>query len=165
VTSVTLESALSRTACVERLNAAADQPWSFSKTHEARGRAKADSLWLMKNIDYRNSWQTVLRARLEDQGGGTRIECRFGINRFVLALTVLWFGFALLFALTALATWIEGAHEHLGWQIALGSIFFPLPAAAIVAVGRWFARNDKRFLIDFICHEIDARVVDSPVSR
>ena len=32
-------------------------------------------------------------------------------------------------------------------------------------VGRWFARNEKAFLIDFICQEIDARAVDSPVSR
>lgn len=162
MTNVTLETALSRAACVERFNAAVDQPWSFSKTHEARGRAKPDSLWLIKNIDYRNSWQTVLRARLEDRGSGTRIECRFGIARFVLVFTVLWFGFALLIALTALVTWTEGAHEQFGW---LGAALFPLPAVALVAVGRWFARDEKAFLIDFICQEIDARAVDSPVSR
>ena len=56
------------------------------------GRVSESSLSLRRRISYRNSFQTVLRARMRPERGGTLISGTCGMHPLVKAFMLVWFG-------------------------------------------------------------------------
>jgi hypothetical protein len=162
VTVVVLVSPLPRAQCVARLNDEVGSRWAAFGSHEALGRVREDSMWLKKNIRYRNSWQTAMRARIDDEGTGTRIVCKFGMARVILAFTVFWFSVPITMALVSIFAWVESPRD-LHWQALLSVMAMPLLGAALVTFCRWLARDEKAFLTEFVCRAAGAHVVGTPV--
>jgi hypothetical protein len=113
-----------------------------------------------------NSGCTYLFGRLTADGNQTRFRCRIAIRPLVIAFLIVWFGVVLFLGLEAIA---EG-HGTLkvnffgyrtvfeGWWagVATPFLFLCFGVAALVRV-YFSARDDEKFLIDFLRKTIDAR--------
>ena len=91
---------------------------------------------------YQNSFRPVMRGRIVEATGGTRIEYGFGLRRDVEIFVVLWVVFAMALA------------------VGMGSIFaFILPVAGVGIAARGYQRdsNDLDFLRGFVCETLMAR--------
>lgn len=121
------------------------------------GKIGDTKIRLHKSISGQNSFQTYLFAQLTDDGGRTRLHCRLGLLPSVVAFIVFWFGFVLFIGLrnsvTANAFGEKSVVE--GWWVAPGIL--ASFGAALVLVGRYLARDEEKFLIDFLRQTIDAR--------
>jgi hypothetical protein len=161
VTGAELVCALPRAECVRRLKAAIDSEWTFFATAEAIGRVRDDAFHIRKRVWFRNAYRPVMRARMEDGGGGTVLHCRFGVSWPAIAWTVIWYG--VLAAMTV--AMIAGTHKgdvH-GWE-DLSFLFYLLVfGVGPVAIGRYLARGERQFLTAFVGAEIEARETASPV--
>jgi hypothetical protein len=155
-------SPLSRTECVERLNANMESMWQVFGTSVVVGRASPSRLNAHMRISYRNSFQTYLRARLEDDGRGTRLRCKFGMSVFVKVFLGLWLGFLAFLTIpeiTIATAFVTGARTSLGNETPSGlAISFLMATAAIgmVGFGRWLARDEEGALIRFLCRTLNA---------
>ena len=89
-----------------------------------------------------NSFRTHLYGRLTDNGGQTRLRCFVGMNPLFAPSLILFLGY--LFFFNSRAT-------------AAGLLFFFCVMVAFGIVGRVLARNEQKFLIDFLRKTIDIR--------
>src|SRR5262249_30190429 len=98
---VVLDSPLPRDECVRRLREAVEN--ELPAHARVVGRVDDSSLRLRKRlIAARNSFQTCLTATIEDEGGSTRLFCRFGPHGFVVVFMLFWFLAVLGFCAAAL---------------------------------------------------------------
>jgi hypothetical protein len=111
------------------------------------GSVGEKSFWLEQKICYRNSFQTRLRAEFVEEASGTRIRCRIGMHPLVSAFMIVWFA-GVTFGLIAS-----------GFTPAVLGML--LAGAGIVAFGRFAARNEQSFLIEFLCNSLHAREFDN----
>jgi hypothetical protein len=95
-TRLELHSPLRRDECVRRLKSAIDPWWKIFGGGEAIGGVSNTRFRARQRIWYGNSFQTVLHAKLEDSGGGTRIFCTYGMGIAVRCFTVFWLAAAIL---------------------------------------------------------------------
>lgn len=106
----------------------------------------------------KNSFQTYLRAALEGDGKSTRLACRFGPHPFVMVFMVFWLASAL--AIGA-AFWTLGLPAQGGGDIPILARIAPftmLPMGIVLlGVGRYFARGERQFLLDFLRRTIEAQ--------
>jgi hypothetical protein len=152
-----LTSPLSREECVQRLRSKADPAWSGAVI----GSVGETSFRLRKRIYYRNSFQYSLSGKLIDDNGQTRLHCRIGPHPLVLAFLVIWFG-GVLVACGAVSVWIAGAFAHRAhpsnlWPGAAIPFLMLAGGVALVMLGRYFARDEPDYLIDFLRKSLDAR--------
>lgn len=173
-TALCLWSALSPAECAARLAAAVDpessllDAWARATLEKpVIGSVKGASVRLRKRTElYRNSFQTYLTAELRPDGTGTAITGTMGLHPFVWAFMALWFAVltlvgglaALMFVASFVAapTVRQGAS---GWGAVLilpGMLAFGI---ALVAFGRYLARSEAGFLVDFMVRTLDAEVV------
>ena len=149
--------------CRARLAASMDLPFALFGSHAVTGALIGRRLWAKKRIAGRNPCQTILRATLSEQEGGTRLRCRFGLSLFFLLFSIAWLSGCVLiggpmFGL-ALAAVIARPAQLLGWA---GPFLLPLPVMlgwfwGMVALGLHLARDEGRFLRDFLRRTLDAR--------
>jgi hypothetical protein len=135
------------------------------------GRVGEASLQLVKRIWYQNPLQTLMRGVFIEENGGTRVLCCFGVHPFVTTMLLLMLGFVLLwagiFAIAALASLVaeNGPIKGVAW---LGLAVPPLAVGlgvAMIKFGRFLARHEQQFLIDFLRHVIEARLVYGPAPQ
>jgi hypothetical protein len=157
-----------RELCIERLRQTVGSPWSLAPGTGIVGRIREDAITLRCKIWYRNSFQTILRGRLSDDPQGTRISCRFGMNRFVFVFMCVWFA--------SLAS--IGGPMFVGSLIALvqGGNWGRLPplpgvsipilmlcfGAALLKFGWYLARNERDEMLQFLRGTLSARDADMP---
>jgi hypothetical protein len=143
MSAVTLVSPLARAECVRRLRAALPG--------EPQGRVRDDGAVLRAQINYRNSFQLLLRLAMKDNAqGGTDLVCDFGMSRIVVAFMAAWFAFNILLG-------AFGFVSGFSWS-ALGQILLlPLIGIAGIALGRYIGRHEKDELIDYLIFTLDAR--------
>jgi len=117
------------------------------------GRIRGTRLTARKRIGYRNSFQTYLSAELIDRGNETLCRCSFSMHPFVVAFLTVWFAIV---ALAGGAVSIQSLIRHIsdpsrlpvsGLLVPVGMI---LGGAALLAFGRWLARDEEAFLMDFV---------------
>jgi hypothetical protein len=125
------------------------------------GHVSGRSVHLRKRIGYGNSFQTVLVGRLEESDGRTVFRGNAGMHRLVAIFMGLWFcGVVLIGGLV----FVSAIGELLaGGGRPLVLIAPPLMLAAgvgLVRFGRWLARDEERFLVDFV-----AEVINSPPAQ
>jgi hypothetical protein len=102
------------------------------------------------------------------EGRGTRLRCRFAMHSAVLAFMVLWFGGVLVFGGSMVVTTLRdglanGAAQDDQILLVVVPIMMLCAGAAMVVFGRYLARDDQRFLLDFLRDTIDAREAPSAV--
>lgn len=157
----TLSSPLSPEACAERIAAITDNSFAVFGTRPLIGSSSARSASLRRRINYRNSFQTELGARLEPAGSGTTIRCRFALLGIVQIFMAFWIAGAL-FAAGSILLGTLGGQTGMG----VGPIFALIPLAflvfgfVMVAVGRGFARNEESYILETVRAATDATVVE-----
>ena len=165
---IELRSPLSVVDCVARLREAIDPPSKLFGSRPVVGRVDSGGFRLCKRIHYRSSFQTHAMARFREDGAGTRVSCRFGVHPVILVFVAAWMSIVL----------VVGAR---GFVIALGAVFSSRPegaaplalpltgamlpaamlvfGAALFGFGRWLARDEERFLTDFLGVTLGAKIV------
>ena len=170
---VELASPLTLEDCRHRLKDEMDDPFRLFGKKKIIGRIGDHRLSARKRIRYRNSFQTVLRAGLDEQFGQTRFHCRFSMHPFVIAFMTVWFGFIGLGCLAALI--------HVAVRSGQSGKTYPTDLASALAGGlipagmfvfgifmvrfcRYLARDEQSFLIDFLQTTVDAKPAETPLS-
>lgn len=155
----TLRTRLDAEAVAANLAAGMDSSLAMFGQLPVVGDVNLTRATLRKRIQYRNSFQTVVEAVYEPQGSGMLIRCRSRLH--ILTLIVLGFwavGFLLIsgnFAAAAVAGRVEGGAWWVLMPIAFAALVF-----LMIWIGRWFARNEFDFLVDFIAQKTHAEVLD-----
>ena len=144
-----LRSPLARDEIAQRLREAIDGNLSLFGSKSVIGRADRNSFNLRVRIDYRNSFQTILRGQLADDANGTRIRCRAGMAYFTVAFMTVWFSFI---GIGVAAMWPPRSLDP-GTIISMA---LPIFGVALVAFGRWFARQELPTLTAFLEETIEA---------
>jgi hypothetical protein len=121
------------------------------------GRVGSETFSIRMRNGYRNSFRQVLRGRMIDApGGGTQIDCSVGMSRWVMIFMCMWFGGLILIGGTLVTTTADGLRTL---PVLLGMFAF---GVALVALGRFLARNEKDDLVQFVCFTLVAREMPFP---
>jgi hypothetical protein len=156
--------------CVSRLTAAIDAEQSLLSSIAALRGSKPvvgwvteSSMRLRKRIGYGNSFQSYLTATMRPEAGGTAISGKIAMHPLVRAAMIVWFGAIIYMAgapfIRTLYLMIVGSPaEYENAKVLL--VTFPVMLAfgfGLIAFGRYLARNEIRFLTEFLIRELDAR--------
>jgi len=141
MTSRDLVSPFPRSECVRRLRE------RVRPGNVVAGHVGDEAFRLYKVIAYRNSFKTHVKGSMQDEQGGTRIHCRFGLHPFVAGFMTIWLTGVSLIGLTM---WASGKGNP-------GIIVFLVAGAGILLIGRKFARNDEEFLTKYLQNLLEAR--------
>jgi len=102
---------------------------------------------------------------MSDDGVGTRIHCNIRVNRLAQIFFSTWlsgvFIFSAVFAVSAVVSLVrhDGPIADNLEKLAFPALFIGF-AAGLVFIGRWLARAEPRFLIEYLCETLTARVVE-----
>ena len=126
------------------------------------GRVSDTSFWLQKRIDYRSSFQTVLRANLSAaEGGGTLIVGEFAMHPFVRVFMGCWFAFIGVFgglaSLGSIAQMLAGTSrpQSQTWAFILVPPFLLAFGVGLLRLGRTLAQKEARFVTAFLVRILD----------
>ncbi len=157
---VELVSPLTREECVRRLRESVDSEWALFGSRPLIGRVDDSSFKSRQRKRYRNSFQTYLRAALEDEGHQTRIRCHFGMHPLVTAFMIFWFSIVLLGTNLPTLAWLANGG---GWEVlalpACGLLMVGL-GFGLVSFGRFLARGEQVYLQDFLQETLEAHTVN-----
>jgi hypothetical protein len=95
-----------------------------------------------------NSFKPFFVGRFEVEGGQTQLRGAFTMHWLVKVFMTFWFGFCLLWTFLALATVVAKPTE--AWFFPLAGFGMLAAGVSIVAVGKWLARNDQKYLSEVI---------------
>lgn len=163
---VVMRSALSPESCVQRLKAETGSIWNPfpAWSHEVRGRVTGKGFRIIRvNRWGRNSMATEAMGVWAPDGNGTRIEVSFAVGqRWALGV---WFAGMALFC----AAWLLDPPEPGAGDPPAGVLrLLPLIIIAVglggVAFGRWLARGDTPWLIDFLRRTLECEPDAEPIS-
>jgi hypothetical protein len=163
-----LRSPLDAAACRERLRAETGSIWNpfAAFAHPVRGRITDRGFCITRSIRYRNSFQTEACGRWMAEGDGTRIELSLGMSRWVAAFMIAWLGLMLAFA--AAWRWMGGppggSSPAPPWFVPLIPLMMIAFAVLLVAFGRWLARHDARYLLEFLDRTLQCPPDAEPIS-
>jgi hypothetical protein len=153
--------------CVSRLRGAIDGGVMVSLfgvgSKPVIGKVSESSLRLRRRIRYGNSFQTFLTATMRPEPGGTVISGACTMHPLVRIFNVVWFAIVALFGGTLLlATGWNALYGNGGpSRETLWGILIPLVLLSfgigLVRLGRYLARDDPQFLMDFLAQILEAR--------
>jgi hypothetical protein len=155
--------------CARRISDAADVRTAvFSLTGRGGSRPVTGivnglSIRLRKRIQYTNSFQTLLTATLEPSGNGTRISCAFAMHRFTRWFMRIWMiGAASLGSIIFIVSagiLMSGSSAARGdaWLGLVVPLVLPVFGYALFKTGAYLARDEARFLADFLKQTLNAK--------
>ncbi|MBE7211210.1 MAG: hypothetical protein INR65_09340 [Gluconacetobacter diazotrophicus] len=154
---VELVSPLPLETCCSRMSAEIGKIWAIPGSRPVVGWTSGTKLRIRKRIWYQNSFQTSMFANMVEQDSHTLIRCHFSMHPFVLAFLVVWFGFVSFFSIATFTMFLSG--RLVIYQSALQppwlGLFAPVAMLlfgfGMVRFGRYLARNERPFLLDFVC--------------
>lgn len=117
-------------------------------------------IWGSKRNWSRNAFQTRLFAVLSEDGEGTHIRCCFGLSliaKGIIIVTLAALGSGILVEFAR-----DGAIQGETALIAAMSITI---AYGIFRIGRFRARNERAYLLDFLEKTLEARPMNEPSVR
>lgn len=156
--------------CVSRLSAAIDTEHSVLSSYAALSGSKPvvgsvteSGMRLRKRIGYGNAFQSYLRATMRPEAGGTAIFGNISVHPLVRVAMIVWFGAIIYlagpaFLHTVYSMLVGSAPEYENSGVLL--VMFPVILACgfgLIAFGRYLARDETRFLTEFLIKELDAR--------
>lgn len=166
---IELRTRLTPAECAARISASIDaEPYalmSLASLFGSRpiiGWARDSSFSLRKRLAYRNSFQSFLTASMQQESGITVISGKVAMHPFIQVFLCIWFGVlmlidALMFA--TLSAMLLGAirFQESAWiGVAILSLML-LFGCSLVWIGRFFARDEARFLTDFLIEALEAQ--------
>jgi hypothetical protein len=160
-TPVEFRSAFDLAESVARLRAATKRS-AFASLGEtaAVGSVAQNRVRLRRVIPMvRNSFQPLFVGGFETRGGSVVLAGKFTMSLFVKVFMTFWFGMVGVFGLVALIA-PPSPHGSHAWLLRLLPLLMIGGGIAIVAVGKWFARNDAAWLSGII----DAALRDPELS-
>ncbi len=156
--------------CASLLRAAIDSEWSAAITllpsasaKPVVGKASESKLRLRKRIGYRNSFQSYLRASMQRSAEGTVISGTVGMNPLVPVIMGIWFAAVILIGGAAffrtVSSMLSGASnlQQNAWIGIVGPLTMVTFGVGIVGGGLYGARDEARFLTDFLATTLHAR--------
>ena len=156
--------------CASLLTAAIDSEWSAAFTlfpsagaKPVIGKASETKLRLRKRIGYRNSFQSHLRASMQRSAEGTVISGTAGMNPFVPVIMGIWFAGVILIGGAASFRTVSSMFSGAGdlhpnaWIGIVGPLTMVTFGVVIVGIGLYGARDEARFLTDFLVTTLNAR--------
>jgi len=149
-------SAYSVAESVERLRAATKRS-TFAAMSEAAavGKVSADSVRLQRVIPMvRNSFKPFFAGRFEVRDGVTVLTGHFGMTIFVKVFMTFWLVMVALFAGGFLVGSL-GAATSYPRQVVIGPFLMLVAGLGLVALGKWFGRNDAAWLSAVIARALD----------
>ena len=163
-----LRTSLAPESCRERLRARVGSIWNpFSSwSHPVRGRVTEKGFWIEKSIHYRNSFQTVARGRWIPEGNGSRIDVTLGMNRFMVVFILAWLvlvgGIGVMWWFIDSPATNPRPEKFPALAAALPLLMLVL-GVALVAFGRWLARNEAPELTQFLIRELECLPDATPI--
>ena len=146
--------------CLQRLREACDSESLFARSRSdvvARIGERSFRTRKHQSILSRNPFVPMVYGSVAAARAGTRIDCRVGPQRLVIALFILW----MFLPCVAFVDWfITGvvAHEPVSVLMAIVSPEILMALTSLVfSLFRWAARKDAEFLLDFLAMILDAR--------
>ncbi len=156
--SITLRSPLSPDEVSARMKAQTNSAWVLFHNRPLVGWVRPGEMRVRKVILLRNSFQKSLSATFEGDGAGTLIRCRFSILPHVLTfLAVFLFGFAGMVLYPVMGA-VQGTPVTDTSPYVMGGGVLLL-GVVLAMIGSWLARDDERFLTDFVVRATEAAVV------
>lgn len=115
----------------------------------AVGTVSVQRVVLHRSLPYvQNSFKPVFRGRFEESHGGVQLVGRFSMPWSTKLVLVAWFGLCgSLFVLDFIAFIRTGA---LRWQDPSAALGLTLAGLLLLGLGKWFARDDVRWLSVFV---------------
>jgi hypothetical protein len=170
---IQLLTSLTLAECVARLQAAidSDRTVSFSVrrwfgSKPVIGSVSGTSLRLYKRITYRNSFQSQLTATLQPSADGTVISGTVGMHPVTIVFMILWFGLLSLLGGTVFLVTLrrmlfdEATQPSDAWTGVVIPLLMFAFGIGLVGFGRHLARDEARFLTDFVMRTLKARPTD-----
>ena len=149
-------SAYSIAESVERLRAATKRS-SFAAIGEAAavGKVSPDSVRLQRVTPMvRNSFKPFYVGRFESRDGATLLTGRFGMSLFTKIFMTFWLGMVALFGVGFLVGSLNATASY-PRQIVIAPFLMLVAGIGLVALGKWFARNDVAWLTEVIGRALD----------
>ena len=160
-------SAYSVAESVERLRAATKRS-AFAAIGEAAavGKVSQDGVRLQRVTPMvRNSFKPFFVGRFESRDGVTLLTGRFGMSLFTKIFMTFWLAMVALFGVGFLVGSL-GATASYPRQIVIGPFLMLIAGLGLVALGKWFARNDVAWLTGVIGRALDvAGVAAEPIQE
>jgi hypothetical protein len=141
---------------VERLRAATKRS-TFAAIGEAAavGKVSQDSVRLQRVIPMvHNSFKAFYVGRFESRDGATVLTGRFGMSLFTKIFMTFWLGMVTLFAGGFLIGSLSAATSY-PRPLVIGPFLMLVAGFGLVALGKWFARNDVAWLTGVIGRALD----------
>ena len=159
---VDLLSPLPRAECAKRLHRHISSEWSLLTDSGVVGSIDGDNFRIAKKIYYRNSFQQYLYAQLSDAGGGTRVhgETREMNLKWIIYIACGVAALALLGVLIVMLQHRAQLHDVPLVLLIGPALVVPLLAVigvGAVALGRYLARSEQQYLVDFLKSTLEAR--------
>src|SRR5580704_9080581 len=151
-------SAYSVAESVERLQAATKRS-AFSVIGEAAavGKVSQDGVRLQRVTPMvRNSFKPFFVGRFESRDGATLLTGRFGMSLFTKILMTFWLGMVALFGVGLLVGSLNASAPYTR-PIVIGTFLMLVAGFGLVALGKWFARNDVAWLTGVIGRALDVQ--------
>jgi hypothetical protein len=148
-------SAYSLPESVDRLLAATKRS-AFSALDETRavGKVSSESVRLQRVIPMiQNSFKPFFVGSFQVRDGVTVLSGRFGMSIFVKVFMTFWLGMVALFAVGFLLANFSSRSSNPAWA-AMGPLVMLAAGVALIAAGKWFARNDVAWLSGIIGHAL-----------
>jgi hypothetical protein len=172
---VALHSDVSISECLNRISNAIDAPrWTvfslsgYQGSRPVLGTIEGARIRLEKRRYYRNSFAPYFYATLSEQEHGTRIEGHFDSPLFVKVLMRIWLALVLAIGIPIFTLSLKDI--FLKTNTGSGDPFFGVLAPPVFIVfgillpkiGRWFARSEEGFILNFLQRILPARLDMSP---
>jgi hypothetical protein len=162
--------------CLRLLRVGMDPSWKLFGRCPVVGRVRGTRFRARKRIRYSNSLQTLALGSLAAEPGRTRVACRFAVSPWAAAFIAFWFGFVglLAVAMIGLATHLllseRVSTRMLGYEAPVLGPVLAMAAAPVMLVlayllvrfGRRLARDERDYLLDFLCLTLNAHVAAAP---
>src|ERR1700733_15636255 len=160
-------SAYSVAESVERLRAATKRS-TFAAIGEAAavGKVSPDGVRLQRVPPMvRNSFKPFFVGRFESRDGVTLLTGRFGMSLFTKIFMTFWLAMVALFGVGFLVGSLSATASY-PRQIVIGPFLMLIAGLGLVALGKWFARNDVAWLTGVIGRALDvAGVAAEPIQE
>jgi hypothetical protein len=151
---------------VERLRAATKRS-AFSALGEAAavGKVSQDEVRLQRVTPMvRNSFKPFFVGRFESRDGSTLLSGQFGMSLFSKIFMTFWLGMVALFGVGFFVGNLRATASY-PRQIVFGPFLMLIAGLGLVALGKWFARNDVAWLTGIIGRALEVPGVGAQVSE
>lgn len=168
---VGLQSDISISECLNRISNAIDTPrWTvfslsgYQGSRPVLGKIEGDRIRLEKRRYYRNSFAPYFYATLSEQEHGTRIEGHFDSPPFVKVFMRIWLAFVLAVGIPIFILSLKGIFLKTNTGNGDPVVGVLVPPVLIVfgillpKIGRWFARSEEGFILNFLQRILSARL-------